>query len=76
MKAITANGYWFLRIALASVLVCHRALKFLILEAFAQGNVGARELECQSVPESLPRLTNAAALAAASVRPLFLGARS
>lgn len=38
----------------------------------ATGVGGARNIECQVVPHSLPRLTNAAALAAASVRPLFL----
>lgn len=36
MKLLTSNAHWLLRIALASVLVFHGALKLLNLEGFAQ----------------------------------------
>ena len=39
----------------------------------ATGTGAAPDADCQAIPHSPPRLTNAAALAAASVRPLFLG---
>jgi len=36
MKFLTSNAHWLLRIALASVLVFHGALKLMNLEGFAQ----------------------------------------